>query len=157
MDDQQELEQFIRDFHLLDPPSLNRKDDHGFTPIYLAAFSSNLPVVRTLLELKINLADLRTRETADRVTPLMTLQDNLRTTRSFCSGKTIHFGRNPSKASLADEVEIERLLKDAIGNYGMSTCSCNLCDDGWLSEKMRAQLHSVFGLSDALVSDADAF
>ena len=130
MDDEQELQKFIRDFHSLDPSSITRKDEHGLTPIYLAASSSKLPVVRTLLELGINLAELRTRETADRVTPLMAIQDNLRTTRNFLSGETIYFGGNPCKASLADEVEIERLLKEAIGDYGMSTCSCHLCDDG---------------------------
>jgi len=144
MDDPVEIEKFIRDFHALDPSSINQKDSYGMSPIYVAASNSKLSAVRTLLDLGINLADLRTRDTGDCVTPLMTIQDNLRRTRNFVTGKTIYFGGNPCKASLEDEVKIEKMLKGAIGDYGIgSGCSCYLCDGGWLSEKMRALLHGV--------------
>jgi hypothetical protein len=145
MDDQAELETFIRDFHALDQSAINQKDSNGISPIWIAASSSKITAVRVLLELGINLADLRTRETADRVTPLMSIQDNLRTTRNFLAGKTIYFGGNPCKASLEDEVKIESMLKEAIGDYGISQgCSCCMCNGGWLSAKMRARLHGMF-------------
>ena len=92
MDNRSELLEFIRDFHSLDP------DEHGITPIYLAASQSKLDVTR-LLEKGANLDDLRTRETADRVTPLMAIQDNLRRSRIS------------SAARVADEEETERLSK----------------------------------------------
>lgn len=142
MDDPQELEKFIRDFHSLEPTSINQKDHVGLTPIYVAAMTSNLAAIRTLLDLGIDMAALRTRENADRVSILMTLQDNLRTTREYINGETIYIGANPCKASLVDELEIERRLKEAIGDCGASVCSCNMCDDRWLSQKMRARLHS---------------
>ena len=150
MTDKSELLEFIREFHSLDPSCISKKDEHGITPLFLAASSSQLNVTRLLLGLGANLADLRTRESADRVTPLMAIQDNLRTTRSFLTGKTIYFGGNPCKAPIADEVEIEWLLKEAIGDYGLTTCSCYLCDQGWLSQKMRALLYCTLNLLDML-------
>ena len=127
-DDRSELLEFIRDFHSLDPSCVSEKDEHGITPIYLAASRSKLDVTRLLLEKGANLDDLRTRETADRVTPLMAIQDNLRRSRIL------------SAAQVTNEEEIERLLKEAIGDDGLTTCSCHLCDQGWLSERMRALL-----------------
>jgi len=127
MDNRSELLEFIRDFHSLDPSCVSEKDEHGITPIYLAASQSKLDVTR-LLEKGANLDDLRTRETADRVTPLMAIQDNLRRSRIS------------SAAQVTDEEEIERLLKEAIGDDGLTACLCHLCDEGWLSERMRALL-----------------
>ena len=151
MDDKSDLLEFIREFHSLDPSCVSKKDENGITPIYLAASSSQLNVTRLLLEKGANVADLRTRETADRITPLMAIQDNLRKSRNFLSGRVTYIGRNPCKAPLADEVEIERLLKEAIGDYGLSTtCSCRLCDQGWMSERMRALLYCTLNLLDII-------
>jgi len=87
MDDKSDLLEFIREFHSLDPSCVSQKDENGITPIYLAASSSQLDVTRLLPEKGANVADLRTRETADRITPLMAIQDNLRKSRNFLSGR----------------------------------------------------------------------
>ena len=148
MKDKSELLEFIREFHSLDPSCISQKDEHGMTPLFLAVSSSQLNVTRLLLQLGPNLAVLRTRETGDRVTPLMAIQDNLLATRSFLTGRKIYFKGTPCKAPIADEVEIERLLKEAIGDYGLTTCSCYLCDQGWLSQKMRALVYCTLNLLD---------
>jgi ankyrin repeat protein len=141
MDNMADLERFIRLSHSADPDCVNQRDSVGLTPLDVAVTRSNPTATRVLLELGVNLAPLRSRNNGDRLAPLASLQGAIRRER-----------RKPPIAYLSELYndplpameQVEKLVKEVIGDYPMPSCSCGSCDDGWLSAKMRARLQGLF-------------
>jgi len=142
LDDKSDLERLIRLSHSADPQSVNQADMNGMTPLYLAVSNYCLTAARVLLDLGVDLTPLRSREVADRVAPLVMLQEKIARDRNISN---IYFDRLFSDGtSLADKEETERIVKEAMGDYPAPDCSCGACDEGWLSAKMRARLQGSF-------------
>ena len=138
LDDKLDLERFIRLAHNADPESINQPDTNGMTPLYVAVTNYSLTAVRVLLELGADLTPLRSREVADRVAPLVLLQEKIARDRRIPNtfiGCLLFDG-----TLLTDMEEIERIVKEAMSDYPAPDCSCGACDEGWLSAKMRARL-----------------
>jgi hypothetical protein len=138
LDNKPNLERFIRLTHNADPESINQPDMNGMAPLYVAVTNDSLTAVRVLLDLGVDLTPLRSRDVADRVAPLVLLQEKMardRRTPNTFMGYLFYDG-----TPLADKEEIERIVKEAMGDYPAPDCSCGACDEGWLSAKMRARL-----------------
>jgi hypothetical protein len=138
LDNKPNIERFIRLTHNADPESINQPDMNGMAPLYVAVTNDSLTAVRVLLDLGVDLTPLRSRDVADRVAPLVLLQEKMardRRTLNTFMGYLFYDG-----TPLADKEEIERIVKEAMGDYPAPDCSCGACDEGWLSAKMRARL-----------------
>jgi hypothetical protein len=140
--DVSEVEPIIRKCHSADPDSIHQKDTFGFTPVYIAANSSNLTATRILFELGVGRDDVLNRDNDERLTALEVLQENLEVSRDFAKRKSYYFGVDPGKAPLQDEEAIETLFKGAIGDVADPVCTCGTCEEGWLSPRMRSCLQS---------------
>ncbi|KAF8150515.1 hypothetical protein K438DRAFT_1865533 [Mycena galopus ATCC 62051] len=144
----------IQSFYDQDPTSIHKADEMGFTPIFVAVSSQNVPAVRKLLEWDLR-ADLENAVNAEGVTPLERLEDVMRSGREFSE---IFLGW---KGYSDDELTMQSLLKQAIGQttkankYG---CTCNQCAGGWLSPRMRFCLYvdAVFW-ADSMPMNFDLF
>lgn len=99
----------VREIHSTDPMAIRRRDDMGFTPIWVAAATGNERWVRLLLELGVG-DDVCNSDNSNRWTPLQAAQRKFRH----------EFSVSP----------IVTLLKDAMAHYGIVHCTCNECNDG---------------------------
>ena len=134
----------------LDPNNVNKVDQHGATPLHLAAVGGKYLVVAQLLQLGASISALtRTGET-----PLESLEARLKSSRNFCTT----FGV-PWKGATDDEARILYALKHAAGQlvtgdaaaierlkYG---CTCGSCLGNWLSPRMK---HRMLGMSSFVAS-----
>src|ERR1700735_4589577 len=77
MDDDVDLERFMRLSHSADPDCIDRPDTNGFTPLDVAMLCINLTALRVLLDLGVDLSPLRSRDSGDRVAPLILLQETI--------------------------------------------------------------------------------
>ncbi|KAJ7503118.1 ankyrin repeat family protein [Mycena galericulata] len=130
----------IQSLYNKDPASIHQADNKGFTPIFIAASTMNVPAVRKLLEWDLR-ADLENAENVQGATPLEGLADIMQATREFAEIFLQWTGYSD------EELTIQSLLKRAMGQmvnddilsakYG---CTCNQCAGGWLSPRMRIRL-----------------
>lgn len=143
-----EISAILTGAHALDPAIIHQPDFMGFTPLFVAAGSQNLPALRTLLNLGVA-GDLRNTSNKCHMTPLEKLQDTMRDTREFVETMRLSDGYSP------EELACEYLLKEAMGmpliaqsegeyivkrRFG---CTCGSCTDQWLSPRMRFRLQGV--------------
>jgi ankyrin repeat protein len=137
LDNNAKLEQFIRLSHSENLDCINQQDRNEFTPLYLAMTHYNPNVARLLLELGVDTALLHSCDSGDWVAPLVLVQENIvRTCKNLILANIL----KPYNTPLADQAQLEQIVKEALGNYPLLSCLCGSCDRGWLSAKMRVQL-----------------
>lgn len=132
--------------HARNPLIIHQPDNAGFTPIHIAAGMSNLPAVRTLLDLGVA-DDLRSVLNNEYMTPLDKLQDTMRRARELTETIFRRWdGHTPQSLAceyllkkalgmpLMAESEEEYILKRRLG------CTCGLCSNQWLSFRMISRL-----------------
>ena len=81
-----DIAQKIRDAYSRDPSSVRKKDEHGFTPLHLAAHFGNLEALQALLALPPAAGiseDLIVRDGTEGLTPLETCEREMRNKKEF--------------------------------------------------------------------------
>ena len=101
MDNDVDLERFIRLSHSADPDCIDRPDTNGFIPLDVAMLCINLTALRVLLDLGVDLSPLRSRDSDDRVAPLVLLQEKI--TRERQDPPLVAFFLKSYRGSLADQ------------------------------------------------------
>ena len=145
-----EVPNAIKSFHALDPTSIHKQDQDGFTPLYLAAAQGNAPAVGTLLELGVA-SDLNNYANKEGMTPLERIDETMRSEREFSETLLQQWD-----GYSGEQLAVQAMLKRALGVFpdGMTDetyvvkkkwgCTCDQCTDGWLSPRMRFRLDCEF-------------
>ncbi|ETW75151.1 hypothetical protein HETIRDRAFT_330631, partial [Heterobasidion irregulare TC 32-1] len=129
--------------HAMAPTLVHEQDDLGYTPLHIAASLGNVRAVQDLIALGVE-EDLAKRDYGDGRTPLEVCM------KQACDSKE----KQETYVELdTDYLRVQWLLQQAMGYPGLENevlyvrkrkfgCTCEQCEDGWLSPRMRFRLYS---------------
>ncbi|KAI0701641.1 hypothetical protein C8Q76DRAFT_825149 [Earliella scabrosa] len=157
-----EMAQKIRDAYSQDPSSVRKKDEHGFTPLHLAAHFGNLEALQTLLALPPSAGiseDLTVRDGTEGLTPLETCEREMRNKKEFAETVLGSWTGYPTPS-----LRVLYLLKRATGEVLQMSedefvesrwwgCTCGKCANGWLSPRMRYRLKTTAEVNADIMMD----
>ncbi|KAF9479112.1 hypothetical protein BDN70DRAFT_932870 [Pholiota conissans] len=136
-----EISAILSVVHALNATTIHTSDDHGFTPLHIAAAHANVRAVRVLLELGGEI-DLRNLSNSEYMTPLEKVQDKMRRDRELTETMRLNW-EGHSRDALTCEYLMKKMLHIPLENSEEEYfakrrlgCSCGSCLDHWLSPRM---------------------
>ncbi|KAI5834408.1 hypothetical protein K523DRAFT_230666 [Schizophyllum commune Tattone D] len=144
---------FIQGVHAHDPNLLHVQDDQGFTPLYAAAKTGNLPAIHALLSHGVSPDEVTSHDNAADRNVLEALQQHLLEDRKMSA----LFSRGPWQGYSHDALVAGHKLCQAAGQkigtlpeyiaQNRWGCTCGKCLGGWLSPRMQYALIAMGDLS----------